>query len=179
MFSEGGPEQGPEMVYGTRVLLRALLDSLKRRTPADAAKIGDMDDEKVMLYADGANHQTRYLREWRRSLRLELTWEDEELLSTDPLMASLRAEYYNGMAELLQPYLDGVKKCSFFTVTRDKPSTGQQKLMEVIRKWIHSALLSITAFDRVGAAPDSVYKGHGSVNRSPVMLSNPVKTLHT
>lgn len=43
------------MVYRTRVLLRALLDSLKRRTPADAAKIGDIDDEKVMLYADGVN----------------------------------------------------------------------------------------------------------------------------
>ena len=55
IFLEGGLEQGPKIVYRTRVLLRALLNSLKRRTPIDAARIRDIDNEKVILYIDSAN----------------------------------------------------------------------------------------------------------------------------
>ncbi|CAE7016077.1 hypothetical protein PTTW11_02899 [Pyrenophora teres f. teres] len=168
--------EGPEMVYETRVLLLEVLDDPEQFAPVDVAKFGEMDEENLLLFADVANEKIMYLEGWRRDLTLELTWEGKELPTTGPLMASLRVLQRD---DRVATVLSGLcKKSTFLTVPGDKLSAGQQKLMEVVKSWIRGALSSMMAFKRACVVPDSVYKGHGSVNRSPPMLSNPVKTLY-
>ncbi|KAI0572217.1 hypothetical protein Alg130_10585 [Pyrenophora tritici-repentis] len=169
------PEEGPEMFYTYRALLQTLLEKAQKLTPTGFAENTTMDEEYLTYLA---NSQLRYLEIWRLELKESLAWIDGEPLSIDPLMASLQAEYYNGIAKLLRPYLEIIRKCKRFAVTLNKLSTGQRGLIGVVESWIQGALSSIIAFDRISAVPEGAYEEHRSTNRIPVMLSNPVETLH-
>jgi hypothetical protein len=171
-------EEGPEMVYATRMLLRKILDEVQKHTPMDFATTKRIDDEDLEHFMNAANSHTKILENWRSVLALPLAWEDKEPPSIDPLKASLRAEYYNGMTKSLRPYLEITRYCKCFSTAIEKPSAGQQGLIEVVRSWVQAALSSIIAFDRIGAVSNSAYEIYESTSNSPVMLSNPVKTLH-
>jgi hypothetical protein len=178
MLPEESLEEGPEMVYATRVLLRKILDEVQKLAPTDLATTGKSDEEVLEYLSNAASCQVKILENWRSVLPSHLAWEHTELPSTDPLRASLRAEYHSGITTLLRPYLEIVRDCECFSATMDKPSAGQGGLIGVIHSWVQAAVASIIAFDRIGAGTDSVYEIFQSTNNSPVMLSNPVKSLH-
>lgn len=171
-------EEGPEMVYATRVLLRKILDGVQKLTPTDLATVGKPDEELLEYLTNTANCQINILENWRSALPSHLAWEHKELPSTDLLRASLRAEYYSGTSKLLRPYLEIMRDCECFSATMDKPSAGQQGLIGVIHSWVQAAVASTIAFDRIGAGTESAYETFQSTNNSPVMLSNPVESLH-
>jgi hypothetical protein len=171
-------EKGPGGVYATRVLLRKILDGVQKLTPTDLATAGKSDEELLEYLTNTASCQINILENWRSALPSHLAWEYKELPSTDPLRASLRAEYYSGISTLLRPYLEIVRDCECFSATMDKPSAGQRGLIGVIQSWVQAAVASTIAFDRIGAGTDSAYETFQSTNNSPVMLSNPVESLH-
>ncbi|CAN9241053.1 unnamed protein product [Alternaria alternata] len=155
-------EEGPETAYAMRVQLRKILEKAQT-LPTDVAT---------------ARCQVEIPKKWRPVLPSWLNWKDEELPSTDPLKASLRAEYYSGIVKSLWPHLEIVINYKCFPLTMDKLSADQQELTEAVYLWVKAALASITAFDRVGAVADSTYEAYQRPSISPVLLSNPVKTLH-
>lgn len=155
-------EEGPETAYAMRVQLRKILEKAQT-LPTDVAT---------------ARCQVEIPKKWRPVLPSWLNWKDEELPSTDPLKASLRAEYYSGIVKSLWPHLEIVINYKCFPLTMDKLSADQQELTEAVYLWVKAALASITAFDRVGAVADSTYEAYQRPSNSPVLLSNPVKTLH-
>ncbi|KAI0616722.1 hypothetical protein TUN199_11287 [Pyrenophora tritici-repentis] len=172
------PEEGPGMFCANRALLQTLLEEVQKLTPTSFAETRTMDEADLTYLTNVANSQLGYLKTWRSGLPSRLAWEDKKPPSIDPFMASLQAEYYNGIAKLLRPYLEIIRKCERFAVTLNKLSAGQRGLIGVVETWIDGALSSIIAFDRIGAVPEGAYEEHRSTNRIPVMLSNPVKTLH-
>jgi hypothetical protein len=178
MFPGESLKEGPETVYATRILLRKYLDGAQKNPPTGFATGEGLDEEDLECLTETASCQVEILEDWRSELPSHLGWEDKEPPSTDPLMASLRAEYYNGMATLLRPYLEIVRDCECFPLTTDELSAGQRGLIEVVHLWVQSALASVIAFDRIGAVADSAYETYQSTSISPVLLSNPVNTLH-
>ncbi|KAF1354408.1 hypothetical protein EJ07DRAFT_168352 [Lizonia empirigonia] len=176
MYPGVSPEKDPETVYRTRVLLRIYFDELCRLTPTGVATTNEAGLEYL---TSRANKQIELLETWRSGLSSRLAWKDKEPPSTDPLLASLRSEYYNGIAQLLRPYLEMTQNRTCFNANVDKQSAGQRGFIEVILSWINGTLSSIIACDRIGAVPDSAYEAYQRASRSSVMLSNPVKTLHT
>ncbi|KAG9186456.1 hypothetical protein G6011_09564 [Alternaria panax] len=142
-------EEGPEMVYATRVLLRKILNGVQKLTPTDLATAGKSDEELLEYLTNTASCQINILENWRSALPSHLAWEHKELPSTDPLRASLRAEYYSGTSTLLRPYLEIVRDCECFSATTDKPSAGQQGLIGVVHRWVQAAVASTIAFDRI------------------------------
>lgn len=172
------PEEGPEMVCTTRILFRKILDELQRHESMDLATIGEIDEEVLEYLTNAANSQVKILEQWRSALPLHLAWDDKEPPSTDPLRASLRAEYYSGVTKLLRPYLEIVKIFECFPATVEKLTAGQRGLIGVVYSWVQGALSSIVALDRIGAVANSVYEPYRSTSSSQIMLSNPVKTLH-
>ncbi|EDU46218.1 predicted protein [Pyrenophora tritici-repentis Pt-1C-BFP] len=172
------PEEGPEMFCANRALLQTLLEVVQKLTPTGFAENTTMDEEDLMYLTNVANSQLGYLKIWRSGLHSSLAWEDRKPPSIDPLMASLQAEFYDGIAKLLRPYLEIIRKCERFAVTLNKLSAGQRGLIGVVESWIHGALSSIIAFDRIGAVSDGAYEEYRSTNKIPIVLSNPVKTLH-
>ncbi|KAI1530443.1 hypothetical protein PtrSN002B_010964 [Pyrenophora tritici-repentis] len=172
------PEEGPEMFCANRALLQTLLEEVQKLTPTGFAENTTMDKEDLTYLTNAANSQLEYLKIWRSGLPSSLAWEDRKPPSIDPLMASLQAEFYNGIAKLLRPYLEIIRKCERFAGTLNKLSAGQRGLIGVVESWIQGALSSIVAFDRIGAVSDGVYEEYRSTNKIPIVLSNPVKTLH-
>jgi hypothetical protein len=179
IFPGESPEEGPAMVLATRVLLRKTFDEVKKLAPTKDTAMGRIDEDDLVHLMSFANTQLEFLECWRSVLPSQLAWEDKELPSTDPLMASLRAEYYNNRVNLLRPYLEIIRNCECFNVAVDRPSAGQRKLFGVALDWVNSALSSIIAFDRIGTRYDGTYETYRSTSRTSVMLSNPVETLHT
>jgi len=179
IFPGESPEEGPAMVLATRVLLRKTFDEVKKLAPTKDTAMGRIDEDDLVHLMSFANTQLEFLECWRSVLPSQLAWEDKELPSTDPLMASLRAEYYNNRVKLLRPYLEIIRNCEYFNVAVDRPSAGQQKLFGVALDWVNSALSSIIAFDRIGTRYDGTYETYRTTSRTSVMLSNPVETLHT
>ncbi|RYO14812.1 hypothetical protein AA0111_g11877 [Alternaria arborescens] len=179
MFPGESPEEGPAMVLATRALLRKTFDEVQKLAPTENTATGRIDEDDLEHLMSFANSQLEFLEYWRSVLPSQLAWEDKELPSTDPLMASLRAEYYNNRVKLLRPYLGIIRNCECFNVAVDRPSAGQRKLSGVALDWVNSALSSIIAFDRIGTSYDGTYETYRTTSRSSVMLSNPVETLHT
>lgn len=159
-----------------KVTLRILLDALCGfARPYFLTR--EIDEEDLCSLGSVANKQIEMLEEWRSNLISQLAWDDTEPPSTDPLIASLRAEYYEGMAKLLRPYVGYALHANVHS-TGNELSKGQQRILKVLLDWEKNALSSIVCFDRVGAAPDSTYEMYQKTDGSPVMLSNPVSTLH-
>ncbi|CAN9172120.1 unnamed protein product, partial [Alternaria alternata] len=154
MFPGEGPEEGPAMFLATRVLLRKTFDEVQKLAPTENTATGRVDDDDLEHLMNFANSQLELLEFWRSVLPSQLAWEDEELPSTDPLMASLRAEYYNDRVKLLRPYLGIIRNCECFNVAVDRPPAGQRKLFGVALDWVNSALSSIIALDRIGTSYD-------------------------
>jgi hypothetical protein len=179
MFPGESSDVGPAMFLVTRVLLRKTFDEVQKLAPTENTATGRVDEDDLEHLMSFANSQLEFLEFWRSVLPSHLAWEDKELPSTDPLMASLRAEYYNSRVKLLRPYLEIIRNCEYFNVAVDRPSAGQQKLFGVALDWVNSALSSIVAFDRVGTRYDGTYETYRTTSRTSVMLSNPVETLHT
>jgi hypothetical protein len=179
MFPGESPEEGPAMVLATRALLRITFDEVQKLAPTENTATGRIDEDDLEHLMNFANSQLELLECWRSVLPSQLAWEDEELPSTNPLMASLRAEYYNDRVKLLRPYLGIIRNCECFNVAVDRPSAGQQKLSGVALDWVNSALSSIIAFDRIGTNYDGAYETYRTASRSSVMMSNPVEILHT
>lgn len=162
--------QFSERVYWTKVDLRILLDALSDFARPYLPQMRKMDEEALCALGSVANQQIKMLEEWRSSLISQFTWSDTEPLSTDPLIASLRAEYYDGMATLLRPYV-GIAEYALHSYVHSPEvilSNGQQDILKVFLNWEKYALLTVECYDRVGAASDS-----------SIMLSNPVSALHT
>jgi hypothetical protein len=200
--------QSPEGVYWNKISLRITLDGLRRvaRRHLKPASVPDeevlpdsiaekdlpdprrwpfsgvreMDETDLRHYMCFAEKHISLLEEWRSHLDPRLAWKDTELPSTDPLTASLRAEYYEGAAHLLRPFLDmtiDALHSNAGSITKEL-SEGQQRTLQVLFNWEKYALSSIVCFDRVGAASDSEYEMYQDTSGSSVMLSNPVSTLH-
>jgi hypothetical protein len=178
MFPGESSDVGPAMFLVTRVLLRKTFDEVQKLAPTENTATGRVDEDDLEHLMSFANSQLEFLEFWRSVLPSHLAWEDKELPSTDPLMASLRAEYYNSRVKLLRPYLRIIRNCECFNVAVDRPPAGQRKLFGVALDWINSALSSTIAFDRIGTSYDGVYETYRTACRSSVMLSNPVETLH-
>jgi hypothetical protein len=172
-------EEGPAMFYVIRVQLWNILEKAQARYPTDLATPRSIDDEGLEYITDFANSQIEMFRYWKSHLLLpHLRWEDEEPPSTDLLMASLRAEYYKSITRLLQPYLKILRSCGCLTGTVAK-SSARGGFIGVVRSWVQAALSSIVPFDRIGEFANSPYEACRSTSKSPVMLSNPVETLHS
>jgi hypothetical protein len=172
-------EESPAMFYMIRVQLWNVLEKTQERYPTDLATPKNIDDEGLEYITDFANSQIEMFRYWKSHLLLpHLRWEDEELPSTDPLMASLRAEYYRSITRLLQPYLKMLRSCECLTGTVAK-SSAQQGFIGVVNRWVQAALSNIVAFDRIGEVANSPYEAYRITSKSLVMLSNPVETLHS
>lgn len=178
MFPGESPKESPETVYATRILLRKHLYEAQKHAPTDLDTTGGVDEEDLKYLTETASCQVKILEDWRSGLPSDLGWEDKEFPSTDPLRASLRAEYYNGMATLLRPYLEIALHYKCFPLTTDELSACQQGLIKVVHLWVQGALASIIAFDRIGAVADSAYETYQITSNSPVMLSNPMNTLY-
>ncbi|RMZ71824.1 c6 zinc finger domain-containing [Pyrenophora seminiperda CCB06] len=176
MLPTESPGECPVMVYETRVLLRTLLDSIRKLTPTQLFQTTRITQEDLQYLTNAATTQTRLLENWRSVLPSRLTWEDGEPPSTDPLIASLRAEYYNGLTKLLRPYLGIVRNCD--TTALDKLSVCQQGFIKVVLTWVQSALSNLIVYDRIGADPNSEYEAYRSTSKIPVMLASPINTLH-
>ena len=147
-------EKSPEGVYAYRMLFRQILDGVQKHLPIE----GDLDHVK-----DTAQRGIEIMEIWRSNLPSWLAWGDEQLPSTDPLMAQLRAEFYGSMAEFLRPYLDvALRKC--LALETDKLSAGHQALTDVVRLWVKAV---------------SAYEAYQESSKSPVLRSNPVQTLHS
>ncbi|KAJ6280874.1 hypothetical protein J3E71DRAFT_178751 [Bipolaris maydis] len=177
LLSKGNVGQFPERVYWTKVTLRILLDALCEFARPYFPKKMEIDEEDLCALGSVANKQIEMLEEWRSKLISQLAWDDTEPPSTDPLIASLRAEYYEGMAKLLRPYVGYALHADIHS-TGNESSKGQQGILKVLFDWEKHALSSIVCFDRVGAASDSTYEMYQKTGGSPVMMSNPVSTLH-
>lgn len=173
--------QFPERVYWTKVNLRILLDALSDFARPYFPQTREMDEEDLCALGSVANEQIKMLGEWRSSLISRLTWVDTEPSSTDPLIASLRAAYYEGMAKLLRPYVGIAEYAlhSYVHSPEDVLSKGQQDILKVFLNWEKYALLTVEYFDRIGAASDNMYETCQNTSGSSIMLSNPVSTLHT
>ncbi|KAI1676122.1 hypothetical protein KJE20_14288 [Pyrenophora tritici-repentis] len=181
LLPEGNVGQFSERVYWTKVNLRVLLDALSDFARPYLPQMREMDEEALCALGSVANQQIKMLEEWRSNLISRLTWSDTEPLSTDPLIASLRTEYYEGMAKLLRPYVGIAEYAlhSYVHSPEDRLSNGQQDIVKVFLNWEKYALLTVECFDRVGAASDSMYETCQTKSGSSMMLSNPVSALHT
>ena len=168
-------EKGPGGVYETRVSLRKMLDEVQKHLRMNTRT---REEEELDQLKNIARKGFEIMEAWRSTLPSWLAWRDEELPSTDPLMASLRAEYYGSIAEFLRPYLDIVlREC--LALTTDKMSAGQQGLTDVVHLWVKATLASIISLDRIGAVIDSAYEAYQGSSNIPVLLSNPVQSLHS
>lgn len=107
-----------------------------------------------------------------------MAWKDPGPPPTDPLVASLQAEYCEGMVKLLRPYM-GITLQVHVPSTEAQLSKGQQWILKVVATWVMFTHSSIVCFDRVGAATNSTYEMYQDPSCSTVMLSNPVNTGHT
>lgn len=181
LLPEGSEGQFSESVYWTRVSLRILLNALRDFARPHFPTTREIDEKDLCALEELANRQIAMLEVWRKNLTSQLTWNGTEPPSTDPLLASLRAEFSEGMAELLRPYLDIMRYALHSTVhsTENELSEGQQGILRVLLYWEKYALSSFVSFDRVGAASDSTYEIYQSTSDSSVMLSNPISKMHT
>ena len=173
--------QFPERVYWTKVNLRILFDALSDFARPYFPQTREMDEEGLFALGTVANEQIKMLEEWRSSLISRLTWDDIEPPSTDPLIASLRAEYYEGMANLLRPYV-GIAEYALHSNAHSPEgvlSKGQQDILKVFLNWEKYALSTVECFDRVCATSDSMYETCQNTSGGSIMLSNPVSALHT
>lgn len=118
------------------------------------------------------------LEDWRSTLSSQMAWKDPGPPPTDPLVASLQAEYCEGMVKLLRPYM-GITLQVHVPSTEAQLSKGQQWILKVVATWVMFTHSSIVCFDRVGAATNSTYEMYQDPSCSTVMLSNPVNTGHT
>ncbi|XP_014550266.1 hypothetical protein COCVIDRAFT_43156 [Bipolaris victoriae FI3] len=139
-------------------MLRIVLKVAKKHPPPDFTSIKRFDEEHFCTLTSSAESKIKIIEKWRSNIMPHLAWNDREPPSTDPLMASLRAEYYEGVAELLRPYLDILK------------------YLDRIKRY---ALSNIVAFDRIGAVNDNAYKAFRSTSSGPVVIGNPVNMLYS
>ena len=151
-------EEGPKMVCITRILFQKILDELQRYELIDLATIREINEEVLEYLTNAANSQVKILEQQRLALLLHLAWDDKEPLLTDPLRASLRAEYYSGLTKLLRLYLEIVKIFECFPATVEKLTVGQRGLIRVVYSQVQGALLSIVALNRISVVANSVYK---------------------
>ncbi|EMD96394.1 hypothetical protein COCC4DRAFT_64913 [Bipolaris maydis ATCC 48331] len=167
----------PEIVFWTKVLLRSLLEAVQTSLSPGFASIETFDEESLQSLVDLARRQTQQLENWRAQLLPKLVWDDAEPPSTNAIMASLRAEYHKGMAELLRPYLS-ILEHPEFNAPREL-TKFQQGTLQLVIDWEQHAVSNIISFDRIGADPNSVYEICRSTSSIRVALSNPVDTLHS
>ncbi|KAJ5063745.1 hypothetical protein PSV09DRAFT_2374418 [Bipolaris maydis] len=206
LVPEKNVERSPERVYWNKIALRILLDGLRDSArlhlstkiemdekdlcdsvrphlptaPRYVPTTREMDEKDLCGFVHLANEHIGMLEVWRSNLVPQLTWKDTEPPSTDPIKASLQAEYYEGAAALLRPYLDiavHAMRYNADSVSKEL-SEGQQGILKVLFDWEKHALSSMVCFDRVGTASDSKYEMYQSTGGSSVILSNPVNTLH-
>lgn len=169
----------PNDVFWTRIMLRMVLEVTKKHPPPDFTSIERFDEEHLCALTSSAESKIKIMEKWRSNIMPHLAWNDREPPSTDPLMASLRAEYYEGVAELLRPYLDVLKYLDRIKVSVNETSKGQQGLLHILHDWKRYALSNIIAFDRIGAVDDNAYKAFRSKSNGPVVTGNPVNMLHS
>lgn len=172
LLPRGSEERFPESVHSTRVSLRNLFNAMRNFARPHFPKIREVDDQDLSNLEMLANRHFEMLESWKSNLTSRLAWDHADPPSTDPLIASLRAEYYKGMTQLLRPY---VELALHFRIV----SKGLRSILSVLLNWERYALSSLICFDRVGTASDSTYNMYESTIGSPAMLSSPVSTLHT
>ncbi|KAJ5041461.1 hypothetical protein PSV09DRAFT_2380397 [Bipolaris maydis] len=172
-------EDVPNDVLWTKIMLGTVLEAAKRypRLP-DFASIKKFDDELLFDFARCAEFKIKIMEAWRSTIMPHLAWNDQDLPSTDPLMASLRAEYYEGVATLLRPYLEVLKYLNRIDVSVNETSKGQRGILHTLHNWKRYALSNIVAFDRIRSV-DGTYKAFRSTSNGPVVMGNPVNTLHS
>lgn len=112
------------------------------------------------------------LEDWRSTLSSQMAWKDPGPPPTDPLVASLQAEYCEGMVKLLRLYV-GIALQVHVPSTEAQLSKGQQWIVKVVATWVMFTHSSIVCFDRVGAATNSTYEMYQDTSCSTVMLSKP------
>jgi hypothetical protein len=139
------------------------------------------------------------LKIWRRSLPHNLAWDDEDFPSTDINVARLRAKYYGGLYMVLRPFLRiavlnwgapsnlshagspanaSAVSTNPIRTTSYTGSIDDVTLLELVHECIESAIRSTIAFDRVGASPNSDYRGYISERCGRLILTNIFGTLH-
>ena len=155
-----------------------VLKVAKRIPPPDFASIESFDDEHLCAFTSSAEFKIQIMEQWRSSIIPQLAWNDRDPPSSNHPEASLRAEYYGGVATLLRPYLKILKTLDRIEVSGRELSKGQQGIIHVIYQWKKYALYNITAFDCIGAVDGHVYKTFRGTSSSLVIMGNPVNTLH-
>ncbi|KAF5844096.1 hypothetical protein GGP41_001459 [Bipolaris sorokiniana] len=165
-------------VFWTRVMLQMVLKVAKRIPPPDFASIESFDDEHLCAFTSSAEFKINIMEQWRSSIIPQLAWNDQDPPSTIHSMASLRVEFYGGVAALLLPYMKFLKFVDRIEVSGKELSKGQQGIIHVIYQWKKYALYNITAFDCIGAVDGHVYKTFRGTSSSLVIMGNPVNTLH-
>lgn len=171
-------EEPNDNVLWTRILLQMVLQVAKRIPPPDFASIESFNDEHLCAFTSSAELKINIMERWRSSNISNVAWNDQDPPSSNHLMASLRAEYYGGVAALLLPYLRILKFLDRMEDSGKELSKGQQGIIYIIQQWARYALDSITAFDCIGAVDGYVYKKFRGTSSSLVIMGNPVNTLH-
>ncbi|EUC40819.1 hypothetical protein COCMIDRAFT_107823 [Bipolaris oryzae ATCC 44560] len=165
-------------VLWTRIMLQMVLQVAKRIPPPDFASIESFDDEHLCAFTSSAEFKINIMEQWRSSIIPNLAWNDQDPPSSNHLMASLRAEYYGGVAALLLPYLRILNFLDRMEDSDKELSKGQQGIIYIIHQWARYALNNITAFDCIGAVDGHVYKKFRGTSSSLVIMGNPVNTLN-
>ena len=159
-------------------MLQMVLKVAKRIPPPDFASIESFDDEHLCAFTSSAEFKINIMEQWRSSIIPQLAWNDQDPPSTIHSMASLRVEFYGGVAALLLPYMKFLKFVDRIEVSGKELSKGQQGIIDIIYNWTRYTLYNIIAFDCIGAVDNQAYKKFRGISSSLVIMGNPVNTLH-